>query len=132
MLYRTSRHSHPLLALQLQTADIPPSQHRPNHPIDAPALILPSPLPKPPRKEKPRPATPSPPTPSAAKKRPAPDDIEEIDAPPAKRSRAGADTSAAAPFTPSKKRRLEEDGLIMLDSAEEQIEEQDPDVIEID
>ena len=36
------------------------------------------------------------------------------------------------PFTPSKKRRLEEDGLIMLDSAEEQIEEQDPDVIEID
>ena len=37
------------------------------------------------------------------------------------------------PFTPSKKRRLEEDGLILLDSAEEKIEEErDPDVIEID
>ena len=87
-------------------------------------------MPKPPKKVKPRAPTPSTPVPS--KKRPAPDDIEEIDAPPAKRSRAGADTSVAVPFTPSKKRRLEEDGLIMLDSAEEQIEEQDPDVIEID
>ncbi|TBU39389.1 hypothetical protein BD309DRAFT_1012010 [Dichomitus squalens] len=104
----------------------------PNHPVDAPALVLPEPLPRPPRKERPRPATPSPPTPSAAKKRPAPDDIEEIDAPPAKRGRMGADTASAVPFTPSKKRRLEEDGLIILDSAEEKIEEQDPDVIEID
>ncbi|KAM5541730.1 hypothetical protein V8D89_004459 [Ganoderma adspersum] len=105
----------------------------PNHSVDAPALILPSPLPQPPRKEKPRPATPSPPTPSLTKKRPAPDDdIQELDAPSAKRVKVdGADVTAAVPFTPSKKRRLEEDGLILLDSAGEKIEE-DPDVIEID
>ena len=67
------------------------------------------------------------------KKRPAPDDdIQELDAPSAKRARVdGAETTVAVPFTPSKKRRLEEDGLILLDSAEEKIEE-DPDVIEID
>ena len=101
---------------------------RPNCPVDAPALILPSPLPKPPKKVKPRAPTPSTPVPS--KKRPAPDDIEEIDAPAAKRSKTVPDPGAV-PFTPSKKRRLDEDGLIMLDNAEEKIEE-DPDVIEID
>ncbi|KAI0674079.1 hypothetical protein C8Q78DRAFT_1012729 [Trametes maxima] len=107
----------------------------PNHPEDGPALILPSPLPAPPRREKPRPATPSPPPPAAlaGKKRSAPDDeVIEVDAPSAKRARTTADASAGpTPFTPSKKRRLEEDGLIMLESAEENIEE-DPDVIEID
>ena len=108
-------------------------RYRPNHPVDAPALILPSPLPQPPRKEKPRPATPSPPAPSLTKKRPAPDDdIQELDGPSAKRARVdGVDATGAVPFTPSKKRRLDEDGLILLDSAEEKIEE-DPDVIEID
>ncbi|RDX46452.1 hypothetical protein OH76DRAFT_1406967 [Lentinus brumalis] len=100
----------------------------PNYPVDAPALILPSPLPKPPKKVKPRAPTPS--TPVSSKKRRLPDDIEEIETPAAKRSRIAADTGAA-PFTPSKKRRLEEDGLIMLDNAEEKVEE-DPDVIEID
>ncbi|KAI0718410.1 hypothetical protein C8T65DRAFT_638983 [Cerioporus squamosus] len=100
----------------------------PNHLVDAPALILPSPLPKPPKKVKPRAPTPS--TPVSSKKRPAPDDVEEIDAPAAKRSKTVAD-AGAVPFTPSKKRRLDEDGLIMLDNAEEKIEE-DSDVIEID
>ncbi|KAI1798438.1 hypothetical protein LXA43DRAFT_30912 [Ganoderma leucocontextum] len=106
----------------------------PNHPIDTPALILPSPLPQPPRKEKPRPATPSPPIPSATKKRRAPDDIQDLDAPSAKRAKVGGmETTGAVPFTPSKRRRLEEDGLILLDSAEEKIEDGgDPDVIEID
>ncbi|KAI0646080.1 hypothetical protein C8Q79DRAFT_960915 [Trametes meyenii] len=107
----------------------------PHHPTDGPALILPSPLPAPPRREKPRPKTPSPPPPPvlAGKKRAAPDDeVVEVDAPFAKRARTAGDVSAGAiPFTPSKKRRLEEDGLIMLESAEEKIEE-DPDVIEID
>ncbi|KAI0368576.1 hypothetical protein BV20DRAFT_969185 [Pilatotrama ljubarskyi] len=106
----------------------------PNHPTDGPALILPSPLPKPPRREKPRPATPppAPPPTLAGKKRAAPDDdeIQEVDEPSAKRARTAADLGGV-PFTPSKKRRLEEDGLIMLDSAGETIEE-DPDVIEID
>ena len=81
------------------------------------------------------PATPSPPAPSLTKKRPAPDDdIQELDGPSAKRAGVdGVDATGAVPFTPSKRRRLEEDGLIMLDSAEEKIEEDaDPDVIEID
>ncbi|OJT14808.1 Ubiquitin-activating enzyme E1-like [Trametes pubescens] len=109
----------------------------PNHPLDGPALILPSPLPAPPRREKPRPATPppAPPPALAGKKRSAPDDdIQELDAPSAKRSRTDAGTaSGALPFTPSKKRRLEEDGLIMLENEGEKIEEdRDPDVIEID
>lgn len=70
-----------------------------------------------------------------SKKRPAPDDdIQEADAPSAKRAKVGGmETTSVVPFTPSKKRRLEEDGLILLDSAEEKIEEErDPDVIEID
>ncbi|KAI0827190.1 hypothetical protein BC628DRAFT_1371359 [Trametes gibbosa] len=101
----------------------------PNHPEDAPALILPSPLPMPPRREKVRLATPTPPPPPvlAGRKRAAPDDdIEEIDAPSAKRSR----TDAGPPFSPSKRRRLEQDGLLMLDGAEDIAG--DPDVIEID
>ncbi|KAI0658884.1 hypothetical protein C8Q70DRAFT_991217 [Cubamyces menziesii] len=109
----------------------------PDHPSDGPALVLPSPLPAPPHKEKPRVATPTPPPPpvTAGKKRAAPDDdIEEIDAPSAKRARTtgGAVGLGETPFTPSKKRRLEEDGLIMLDNADETIEEEDPDVIVID
>ncbi len=105
---------------------------RPNHPYDAPAIILPSPLPQPPRKVKPRAPTPT--TPVSSKKRPAPDDIEEIDPSVAKRAKTATGNAIgknAVPFTPSKKPRLEEDGLIMLDRAEEKIEE-DPDVIEID
>lgn len=70
----------------------------------------------------------------SSKKRPAPDDIEEIDPSVAKRAKTATGNAIgknAVPFTPSKKRKLEEDGLIMLDRAEEKIEE-DPDVIEID
>ncbi|CDO73925.1 hypothetical protein BN946_scf185016.g82 [Trametes cinnabarina] len=110
-----------------------------DHPADGPALILPSPLPKPPRRQKPRVSTPSPPPPPStitSKKRAAPDDeIEEVDAPSAKRARkdegAGDSVAGGVSFTPSKKRKLEEDGLIMLDTAEEKVED-DPDVIEID
>ncbi|KAH9896598.1 hypothetical protein C8Q73DRAFT_416350 [Cubamyces lactineus] len=105
----------------------------PDHPADGSTLILPSPLPTPPRREKPRIATPTPPPPppvTAGKKRAAPDDdIEEVDAPSAKRART---MGGQTPITPSKKRRLEEDGLIMLDNANETIEEEDPDVIVID
>ena len=88
--------------------------------------MLPSPLPQPGKKEKPRPATPTPAPPSAAKKRPAPDDAG-LEEPSAKRAKTGT------LFSPSKKRKLEEDGLIVLDDADEKIEEDvDPDVIEID
>lgn len=100
---------------------------RPNHPVDGPALILPSPLPKPGKKEKPRPATPTPIPPSSTKKRPAPDDVPDGEEPSAKRAK-----TSAVSFTPSKKRKLEEDGLIVLYDAEETIEEADPDIIEID
>ena len=133
MLFSSNLHIHYMFVMSRFRRSRTYYHYRPNHPVDAPALILPSPLPQPPRKEKPRPATPSPPAPSLTKKRPAPDDdIQELDGPSAKRARVdGVDATGAVPFTPSKKRRLDEDGLILLDSAEEKIEE-DPDVIEID
>ncbi|KAK7062646.1 E1 ubiquitin-activating protein uba2 [Paramarasmius palmivorus] len=92
-----------------------------NHPVDAPPYILPDPLPQPPRKVKPvqAPSTP----PRASLKRSAPDDIDNVE-PSAKRRKAD-DLSS-----PSKKRRLEEDGLIMMDSANDKLE--DENVIEID
>ncbi|EPQ51473.1 hypothetical protein GLOTRDRAFT_81057 [Gloeophyllum trabeum ATCC 11539] len=96
-------------------------------------LILPSPLPAPPRKVKvaaPPPSTPPP------KKRPAPvdDDVVEME-PAAKRAKTNGNGAADTKlnpnlYTPSKKRRLDEDGLVMLDSANEKVE--DDDVIEID
>lgn len=72
----------------------------------------------------PRPATPPPP---ASKKRAAPDDD---DVPAAKRARTADRLPADLVFSPSKKKRLEEDGLIMLDTADEKVE--DDDIIEID
>lgn len=98
---------------------------RPNHPADGPALLLPSSLPRPPYN--PRPSTPIPPAPS--RKRSAPDDeVSEVE-PSAKRAKTNG-TSLPELGSPSKKRRLEEDGLVMLDSAADKIE--DDDVIEID
>ncbi|KZP09553.1 hypothetical protein FIBSPDRAFT_801990 [Athelia psychrophila] len=102
----------------------------PNHPVDAPAFILPSPLPLPPRKE--RPATPPPPCdPATSKKRNAPDDDEIIEVEPSsKRAKTnGNGPSAPALTSPSKKRRLEEDGLLLMDSVADQLRD---DVIEID
>ncbi|KAH9941250.1 uncharacterized protein BXZ73DRAFT_98467 [Epithele typhae] len=84
----------------------------PDHPADGPALILPSPLPKPAKKAKPPPSTPTPVTPLVpSKKRPAPEDdgVTDGDGPLAKRAK----TLGAVPFTPSKKRKLEEDGVII-------------------
>ncbi|KIJ64071.1 hypothetical protein HYDPIDRAFT_91418 [Hydnomerulius pinastri MD-312] len=100
----------------------------PNHPSDGPALILPSSLPKPPYK--PRPSTPIPPAPS--RKRSAPDDeLDEVE-PVAKRAKTNGVPIVKLPElgSPSKKRRLEEDGLVMLDSAADKID--DDDIIEID
>ncbi|KAJ8592554.1 hypothetical protein M405DRAFT_787349 [Rhizopogon salebrosus TDB-379] len=99
----------------------------PNHPSDGPAYILPSPLPSPPRLEK-RPPTP-PPAPS--RKRSAPDDeIAEVE-PLAKRVKTSTNGTTTLPViaSPSKRRRLEEDGLLMLSSKDDKI---DDDVIEID
>ncbi|KAF8121553.1 hypothetical protein EV363DRAFT_1363763 [Boletus edulis] len=96
----------------------------PNHPTDALALILPSSLPKPPFNPR-RPITP----PAPLRKRTAPeDDVAEVE-PLAKRAK----TNGASPIqlrSPSKKKRLEEEGLVMLDSATDKMDNDD--VIEID
>lgn len=96
---------------------------RPNHPVDAPAWILPSPLPLPPRKA--RPVTP----PAASKKRNAPDDDEIVEVEPSSKRAKINGPSAPALTSPSKKRRLEEDGLLLMDNANDQLRD---DVIEID
>jgi ubiquitin-like 1-activating enzyme E1 B len=85
---------------------------RPNHPVDDPAMILPDPLPEPAKRPKLVISQPSsrPSTPLRVQKRPAPDNVDEVQ--PAKRARI------AIPLhnhSPSKSRRLEEDGLILLD-----------------
>jgi ubiquitin-like 1-activating enzyme E1 B len=67
--------------------------------------------------------TPPPPT---AVKRPAPEDGEQ---PSAKRARTNGFAPNAGLASPSKKRKLEEDGLVMLDTASEELRD---DVIEID
>lgn len=89
----------------------------PNHPIDGNALMLPYPLPLPPKLVK---------QPESLK-RPAPEE-DEIMEPPAKRVR----TNGILPdvlASPSKKRKLEEDGIVMLETANEALED---DVIELD
>ncbi|KAH9177780.1 hypothetical protein EDB89DRAFT_1439238 [Lactarius sanguifluus] len=95
-----------LEAITLAICSLPP-----NHPVDGPAMILPDPLPKPNQRAKPvisLPLTP-PETPLGAQKRPAPDDLDGTQ--PAKRARI-APTSNHSPGT---SRRLEEDGLVLLD-----------------
>ncbi|KAK0450329.1 uncharacterized protein EV420DRAFT_1621956 [Desarmillaria tabescens] len=91
-----------------------------SHPPDAPPFILPSPLPKAPRKPK-QVALPDSPVKMSTLKRPAPtdDDVE----PSAKRVKVDALSS------PSKKQRLEEDGIILMDGADDRLED---DIIVID
>jgi len=105
-----------------------------NHLADSGHMILPSPLPAPPPKAKaPPPAAPITPV---SKKRPAPvEDDDVIDfAPTPKRARTTKSTVGDASVSPTKMRRLEEDGLVMMDTAEENISAggQPVDVIEID
>ncbi|KAF9462539.1 hypothetical protein BDZ94DRAFT_1282986 [Collybia nuda] len=100
----------------------------PNHPADAPPFILQSPLPRPPRKAKvvaPAPATP----PRVSLKRSLPlDDDEVIDIEPTPK-RVKSNPAVKALASPSKNRRLEEDGLIIMDNANDQLQD---DIIEID
>ena len=102
--------------------------YRPDHPADAPPFVLPSPLPQPPRKVKPM--APLPVTPRRTSvKRSAPvddDDILEFE-PSAKRVKPTVQADVIS--SPSKKRRLEEDGLILMEGANDKLED---DVIEID
>ncbi|KAF5364889.1 hypothetical protein D9758_008104 [Tetrapyrgos nigripes] len=97
----------------------------PNHPVDVPAFILPDPVPEPPKKAKPAVIISTPPKTSL--KRSAPDDdILELE-PTAKRQKSAMNQDISSP---SKKRRLEEDGLIIMETADEKLE--DDDVIVID
>jgi ubiquitin-like 1-activating enzyme E1 B len=81
--------------------------------------VLPHPLPQPPKRVKVKlPTTPLS-TPVKATKRPAPDDDEVMEQQPAKRLRTDTNGNGADPSSPRKKRRLEEDGLIILDGPEE-------------
>ena len=97
----------------------------PNHPIDGPAFIPPSPLPLPPRKVKPA----LPPSPTSLK-RAAPDDEVVLASSPKRVKTNGNGNGTRGDITsPSKKRRLEEDGLIMMESRDDRLED---DVIEID
>ncbi|KAI0262614.1 hypothetical protein BC834DRAFT_890957 [Gloeopeniophorella convolvens] len=93
----------------------------PDHPADGPAMILPDPLPQPAQKAKPI-VTPSsaPSTPQRAPKRPAPDSADGEQ--PAKRPRTDIPG-----VSPSKSRKLEEDGLILLDG-----EPMEEDIVVID
>ncbi|EGN97108.1 hypothetical protein SERLA73DRAFT_92074 [Serpula lacrymans var. lacrymans S7.3] len=93
-----------------------------DYPTSGPAFILPSPLPKPPRQV--RPSTPPPPAPSLKRSAPDDDDVSEIE-PSSKRLKTNGDVTS-----PNKKRKLDEDGLILLDSANDKM--LDEDVIEID
>ena len=88
------------------------SRIRPDYPVDGLAMILPSPLPEPSKRAKPViPQASSPPsTPLRGQKRPAPDSMDEAQS--TKRAR----TATSLPnHSPSASRRLEEDGLILLD-----------------
>ncbi|THH14856.1 hypothetical protein EW146_g5545 [Bondarzewia mesenterica] len=103
----------------------------PNHPADGPRLILPSPLPEPVKKAKPpMPSTPPP----ASLKRAAPEDDDGISQQPAaKRAKMSNAISNGVPedklYSPSKKRMLEDEGLVLLEKEDERMED---DVIEVD
>lgn len=105
---------------------------RHNYPKDAPPFILPSPLPKP--TKKPKIAPPPPETPPRVNlKRGLPvDDGEIIDLiPTPKRPRVNPNvngTRSVGP-SPSKQRKLEEDGLVLMEGANDELGD---DIIEID
>ena len=106
---------------------------RANHPLDGPPFILPSPLPKPPKKQKPAPPRiDGPTTPSrTSRKRSLPnDDDGVIDLEPtSKRLKPTSSVTLTDTLaSPSKKRRLEEDGLVLLEHDDQLMD----DVIDLD
>jgi ubiquitin-like 1-activating enzyme E1 B len=113
---------------ELETISLAICTLPPNHPVDGPAMILPSPLPNPAKRAKPvisQASSPPPSTPLRVQKRPAPDNVDE--AQPAKRARV--DTSPSK-LSRSTTRRLEEDGLILLDG--NRTMDEDLDIVVID
>ncbi|KAI5119541.1 hypothetical protein M0805_008527 [Coniferiporia weirii] len=103
----------------------------PNHLVDGPAFILPSPLPLPPKQVKPAPPLSLLSTPSRKRAL----DVESgvDDARPAKRPKANGPPHTDL-SSPSKKRRLEEDGFLIIEELGEKIEEDEdvPELITID
>ncbi|KAF7312326.1 Ubiquitin-like modifier activating enzyme 2 [Mycena indigotica] len=99
----------------------------PNHPADGPSLILPNPIPRPPQKVKPPPVVPETPVKISLKRR-APGeeggDILDLEPTP-KRVKLSPEVLKS----PSKARKLEEDGLVLMESNDDRL---DDDVIEID
>jgi len=69
-------------------------------------------------------------SPAKGAKRPAPDDDDIVEQQPAKRLKTGTNGNGAGPYTPRKKRQLEEDGLIIVDGPEG--DQDDAEVIVID
>ena len=105
---------------------------RKNYPRDAPPFILPSPLPKPSKKLKTAPPPPETPPRVNLKRGLRVDDDEIIDlAPTPKRPRVNTSVNSVPRVgsSQSKKRRLEEDGLVLMEGANDQLAD---DVIEID
>ncbi|KAJ7248243.1 hypothetical protein B0H12DRAFT_723269 [Mycena haematopus] len=102
-----------------------------DHPANAPPFILPDSLPRPPRKVKVPPPMPVTPV-RLSLKRGAPDDdggdeiIDLEPTPKRPRLKTGADEVIKSP---SKKRKLDEDGLILMETKDDKLED---DVIEID
>ncbi|KIK62583.1 hypothetical protein GYMLUDRAFT_164462 [Collybiopsis luxurians FD-317 M1] len=117
-----------LSTITIAIADLPST-----HPSSGSSLVLPDPLPKPTKKEKPPVVAPSTP-PRTSLKRAAPDDdvvlLDEVpsaNGPPAKKQKLSQPELAS----PSKKRQLEEDGIVMLEGANDKVDDED-DVIIID
>ncbi|RDB30882.1 Ubiquitin-activating enzyme E1-like [Hypsizygus marmoreus] len=112
----------------------------PTHPPTAPPYILPSPLPSPPLKPKAPPAPPAPstPPPKQSLKRALPVDMDSdfIDlAPTPKRVKVSggvggneAGGNGKVQGTPSKRRKLEEEGLVLMDAADEVLGDEVADV----
>ncbi|KAJ7650687.1 hypothetical protein FB45DRAFT_779858 [Roridomyces roridus] len=99
-----------------------------DHPADSPPFILPDPLPRPPRKVKVAPPMPETPL-RVSLKRSAPDEGGDdgiIDLEPTPKRPRLDDTSIRSP---SKKRKLEEDGLLLMEGKEDAL---DDDIIVID
>lgn len=94
-----------------------------DHPADGPSVVLPSPMPAPAKRPaKPMPKTPEPASPRTSLKRPAPhDDDFEASQPAKKLARTPTHGS------PSKRRQLEDDGLVILEKQGEAVEDDDDD-----
>jgi ubiquitin-like 1-activating enzyme E1 B len=102
-----------------------------DHPADAPPFILPDPLPRPPRKVKASPPVPDTPL-RVTLKRSAPDAGDDdgiIDLEPTPKRPKTMLPANDVIASPSKKRKLDEDGLILMDGRDDRL---DDDVIEID